>query len=404
MAATQTLSPQTQTLLAEMEAAVMFTAKRPPVVMARGRGSWLWDVDGRPYLDFVQGWAVNALGHCPPVLARALSAQAKVLVNASPAFYNAPWIHFAQLLSQQSGLDKVFFTSTGAEANEGALKLARKYGAVKLNGAYEVITTHNAFHGRTLAMMSASGKAAWDKLFLPKVPGFVHVPFNDLAAVAGAITKNTCAIMVEPVQGEGGVHVADVAYIQGLRALCDQHKLLLILDEVQTGIGRVGSLFAYQQYQVLPDVLTLGKGLGGGFPVSATLCRNAYNIFEVGEQGGTFCAQPLAMVAGLAVVQEVIRRKLPQRAEQNGRYLMRGLAKLAPRFGLKNIRGKGLLIGVDLPQDKGADVVVVARELGLLLNSPQLATLRFMPALTVSRKEIDQALHLLAQALERVLI
>ena len=391
-------------LVSEAEASLMFVTPRPPAVIVRGRGSYLWDSDGKRYLDFVQGWAVNCLGHCPPVLARALSRQARELVNASPAFYNDRMIGLARLLTEHSCLDKVFFANSGADANEGAVKLARKYGALRRGGAHEVITTWNGFLGRTLAMMSASGKKQWDGLFEPKAGGFVRVPFNDLAAMREALGRGrACAVMLEPIQGEAGVVVAERAYLEGVRKLCDEHGALLILDEIQTGIGRTGTLFAYEQYGIEPDIMTLGKGLGGGFPMAALLAKDAVCVFETGDQGGTFCAQPLAMAAGHAVVSEVIARRLPARAATRGRYLARRLRALPRELGLRNVRGKGLLLAVDLPTDTASDVVTGCLEAGLLVNAPRPATLRFMPALTVSRAEIDEMLSILHPVLTRVL-
>jgi len=383
--------------------AVMFITPRPNLTMVRGQGSWLWDDQGKRYLDFVQGWAVNSLGHSPKVLRQALARQAGVLVNASPAFYNNAMLDFAGWLTRQSGLDRVFFANSGAEANEGAVKLARKWGKVHRHGAFEVITTHNSFHGRTLAMMSASGKPGWDKLFEPKVPGFPKVPFNDLDAMAHAITPKTAAILVEPVQGEGGVIVPSPHYLTGLRKLCDEKGVLLMLDEIQTGMGRTGTLFAFQRHGILPDVMTLGKGLGGGFPVAAVLARQPVCLFEAGEQGGTFNGQPLAMAAGLAVAQEIERKRLAERAEKNGRYLQKKLNAMGKTLGLTSVRGQGLLVAVDLPQEKGPQVVAAALQAGLLVNSPRPATLRLMPALTVSRGEIDQMLDMLEQVLKQVL-
>ncbi|HKJ00052.1 MAG TPA: acetylornithine/succinylornithine family transaminase [bacterium] len=394
---------QTPRLLAEANESVMFIVNRPPSVFVRGKGSYLWDADGRRYLDFIQGWAVNCLGHCPPSLVRAITRQAKLLINASPALHNEPMIELAHGLTEHSALDRVFFANSGAEANEGALKLARKYGALKRGGAFEVITTWNSFHGRTLAMMSATGKKHWESLFEPKVPGFTKVPFNDLAALRKAVTSRTCAIMLEPVQGEGGVFVADKKYLRGVRELCDETGVLLILDEIQTGMGRTGSLFAYEQYGIEPDIMTLGKGLGGGFPVAALLAKEAVSVFEPGDQGGTFCGQPLAMVAGKAVLDEMLRRNIPRRAKTRGNYLKRRLKELGGEFGFTDIRGLGLLMAVDLPVDKGADVVNAALQQGLLLNAPRPNTLRFMPALTVSNAEIDEAIETLRSVLRKVL-
>lgn len=390
-------------LIEQGEKSLMYVVTRPDRVMVRGKGSYLWDAEGRRYLDYLQGWAVNCLGHCPPVLNRALNKQAKTLINGSPALYNEPMIKLAKLLTENSCMDKVFFANSGAEANEGAIKLVRKYGALHRNGAYEVITTWHAFHGRTLSMMSASGKQPWDGLFEPKVPGFIRVPFNDLAAMREAITSKTCAVMLEPVQGEGGVNVAGKAYLRGVRKLCDEQGVLLILDEIQTGIGRTGSLFAYEQYGIEPDIMTLGKGMGGGFPLSALLAKDKFCVFEQGDQGGTFCAQPLAMVAGLAVVGEVIGKRIPARARSRGKYLMRRLKAMAGEFGFTDVRGMGLLVAVDLSQDKGPQVAVECLQRGLLINAPGPSTLRFMPALNVSNAQVDEMTDILQAALRKVL-
>lgn len=395
--------PETSQLVREAAQSLMYVVTRPEIVFVRGKGSYLWDTDGRRYLDFIQGWAVNSLGHSPPAVVRAITRQAKELMNASPALYNPLMIELATLLTENSALDKVFFASSGAEANEGALKLARKYGKLHRNGAYEVITTWNSFHGRTLAMMSATGKQAWEPLFEPKVEGFHKVDFNDLKAMKEAITPKTCAIMVEPVQGEGGVYVATPRYMKGLRQLCDETGVLLILDEIQTGVGRTGSLFAYEQYGVEPDIMTLGKGLGGGFPVSALLAKDRVCVFEAGDQGGTFCAQPLAMVAAKTVVELMLKKNIPRRAKSRGNYLRRHLKDLGAEFAFTDVRGKGLLMAVDLPRDAGAEVAAKAMEKGLLLNAPRPDTLRFMPALTVSRGEIDEMVEILRGVLRTVL-
>jgi acetylornithine/N-succinyldiaminopimelate aminotransferase len=392
----------TSELIRDAEASLMYVVTRPSQVMVRGKGCYLWDADDRKYLDFIGGWAVTSLGHCPPALVRAINNQAKTLINASPALYNEPMIRLAKLLTDNSCLDKVFFGSTGAEVNEGAVKLARKWGAKHKHGAFEVITTWNSFHGRTLAMMSATGKQHWDELFEPKVPGFKRVPFNDLKAMRQAITPQTCAIMVEPIQGEGGVWVGTKSYLQGLRQLCDEHNILLILDEVQTGVGRTGTLWAYEQYGIEPDVMTLAKGLGGGFPVAALLAKDKFCVFEAGDQGGTYCAQPLAMVAGHAVVSEVIRKKIATKAKNRGAYLRRRLKALEGEYGLSNVRGKGLLVAVDLPQENGPQVVQACFNAGLLINAPVPKSVRFMPPLTVSRAEVDEMLDIFTGVLRKL--
>jgi len=382
--------------------AILFTANRPDIVMERGEGMFIWDTAGNRYLDFLGGWAVNCLGHAPAVIRQALQEQAAKLVHASPAYYNKPMLEFARLLTSLSGMDRAFFMSTGAEANEGAIKLARKHGAQNLGGAYEVITTVNSFHGRTLGMMSATGKKQWESLFAPKVPGFRHVPLNDLEALTGAITPNTCAIMLELIQGEGGVHEASLDYVKQLRLLCDEKGILLIFDEVQTGLGRTGKLFAHEHYGVKPDIMTLGKGIGGGFPLSAMLVKEACNIFEPGDQGGTYTGQPLAMAVGLAVVNEIVRQDLAANADVQGRYLLERLHHIAKRFGLANIRGKGLLIGFDLPTATGSRVVAECLQEGLLINSPGPNTIRLMPALIATKADTDAMMRILERVLTRV--
>jgi acetylornithine/N-succinyldiaminopimelate aminotransferase len=392
----------TSELLQEAAKSILFTAVRPEIVMERGEGMYLWDTEGRKYLDFIGGWAVNCLGHSPVVIHQALMQQAPRLVNASPSFFNKPMVELASLLTEVSCFDRVFFASSGAEANEGAIKLARKHGAKNLDGAYEIITITNGFHGRTLATMSATGKKLWEPLFAPKVDGFKHVPLNDLSALDAAVNGNTCAVMLELIQGEGGVHPVDAEYLSKLRKLCDERGLLLIFDEIQTGIGRTGKLFAYEHYGVEADVMTLGKGIGGGFPLSAMLTKEAFNIFEPGDQGGTYCGQPLAMAVGCAVINEVIRRKLPLNAEIQGDYLLEKLDELAGEYGLTRIRGKGLLLAFDLPAAKGAELVSACLELGLLINSPNPLTIRLMPPLIVARDEIDEMFDRLTRAMDRI--
>lgn len=393
----------TRELLAEAKRSILFTTVRPEVVMEKGEGLYLWDTDGKKYLDFVGGWAVTSLGHSPAVIAKALARQSKVLVNASPSFLNIPMIEYARLLVNRSCFDRVFFASSGAEANEGAIKLARKYGSLYRDGAFEIITTVNSFHGRTLATMSATGKKKWENLFEPKVPGFIHVPLNDFAALKAAVNSRTCAVMLEPIQGEGGVFEVDFDYIRQLRQLCDEQGILLIFDEVQTGLARTGKLFAYQHYGVEPDVMTLAKGIGGGFPLAALLVKERFNIFEAGDQGGTYSGQPLAMAVGLAVMQEVLEKNLVDNAAMQGEYIQKKLRELAARFRLTNIRGKGLLLAFDLPTEQGAEVVAACLRQGLLVNSPQPATIRLMPALIVNTAEIDWMTEILANVLQEVL-
>ncbi|GMK37878.1 acetylornithine aminotransferase 2 [Paenibacillus sp. CCS19] len=393
----------TQQLLEAAEQSVLFTAARPAVIMEKGEGMYLWDTEGRSYLDFIGGWAVNALGHSPRVIQEALAEQSAQLVNASPGFFNKPMVEFAKQLTELSVFDRVFFGSSGAEANESAIKLARKYGALHRGGAYEIITTLGGFHGRTLAMMSATGKPYWEPLFAPKVPGFRHVPFNDLDAMREAISKQTCAIMIEPVQGEGGVHPADPAYVTGLRELCDEHGILLIFDEIQTGLGRTGKLFAYEHYGIEPDVMTLGKGIGGGFPLSAMLTKERYNLFEPGEQGGTYTGQPLAMAVGKAVVGAIVEQQLAVQAADVGAYIQVELSKIAEGYGLTGIRGMGLLIAFNLPQPRGSELCAASMANGLIINSSSPSVIRLIPPLIVSRSDVDEMLARLRRSLNDVL-
>jgi len=381
---------------------LLFIAHRPEIVMERGAGMYLWDTAGKKYLDFIGGWAVTSLGHSPQVIQDALSSQAALLVNPSPSFYNKPMIEFATMLKDLSNFDKVFFASSGAEVNEGAIKLARKCGSIHLGGAYEIITTTNSFHGRTLATMAATGKAQWQNLFTPVTPGFRHVPFNDIAACLSTISGNTCAIMLELIQGEGGVHSVDAEYLYELRRICDETGILLIIDEIQTGLGRTGKMFAYEHYGIQADIMTLGKGIGGGFPLSAMLTRDRYNIFDAGDQGGTYCGQPLAMAVGRAVVNEIITRQLPLNAEIQGNNIIAKLLEVQDVYKLSNIRGKGLLLAFDLPEPRGAELVSKCRDEGLLINSPNPMTIRLMPPLIVTTEDIDVMLGTLCLVLDEI--
>jgi acetylornithine/N-succinyldiaminopimelate aminotransferase len=380
-------------------AAVMPLAPRPEVVFVAGEGSWIMDERGRRYLDFVQGWAVNALGHRHPAIVEALHRQASLIINPSPAFYNRPMIELANRLVAHSAFDQVFFANCGAEANEGAVKLARKWGMLHRDGAYQIITFENGFHGRTLAMMAASGKPGWDALFEPKLPGFLKVPYNDLDAVAAAIDDRTVAVMLEPIQGEAGVIPATESFIRGLRKLTRERRLLLIFDEVQTGMGRTGSLFAYQRFGIEPDIMTLGKGIGGGVPLAALLTTDAVSCFEPGDQGGTFNGNPLTCAVGLAVLDTLLSRGFLGDVQTRGRYLRRGLSNIATRHGLGSVRGHGLLLALDTAHTDATAIAAAAFDRGLLLNAPRANTLRFLPALTVSESEIDAMLAILDRVL-----
>jgi acetylornithine/N-succinyldiaminopimelate aminotransferase len=367
---------------------LMDITARPPVVFVRGEGSFLWDDSGKRYLDFVQGWAVNCLGHSPPEIVDALTEQAKLLLTPSPAFYNAPSLKLAKALVDRSCFDQVFFTNSGAEANEGAIKLARKYGALHRNGAHEIITFEGSFHGRTLATMSASGKKAFEPLFEPKVSGFPKATLNDLASVKRLINDRTIGVMLEPIQGEAGVWPATDQFLRDLRALTKAQGLLLIFDEIQTGVGRTGKLFQYEHADIEPDIMTLGKGIGGGVPLAALLATEAASCFEHGDQGGTFNGNPLMCAAGLAVLTRVGESSFLKSVADTGLLLASELQRVSARHGLGEVRGQGLLLALDLKHSMAASIVAQAFEDGVLLNAPRPDTLRFMPALNVTRAEI----------------
>jgi len=368
--------------------ALMDITARPQTVFVRGEGAYLWDDTGKRYLDFIQGWAVNSLGHSPAVVAEAIAGQAKLLITPSPAYYNAASLKLAKALVDNSCFDQVFFANSGAEANEGAIKLARKYGALHKDGAFEIITFEGGFHGRTLATMSASGKKAFEPLFEPKVAGFRKAKLNDLDSVRQLVNANAVAVMLEPIQGEAGVWPATDQFLKELRALTLEHGLLLIFDEIQTGMGRTGKLFHYEHAEIAPDIMTLGKGIGGGVPLAALLASKKASCFEHGDQGGTFNGNPLMCAAGVAVLEEVGAPSFLKAASEAGLYLESELQKLSARHGLGEVRGRGLLLALDLKLPIGASIVAQALDAGLLLNSPQPDALRFMPALNVSKEEI----------------
>lgn len=383
---------------------LMTITNRPELVFERGEGSWLFDHQGKRYLDFIQGWAVNCLGHCPPEITAALSEQAGKLLNPSPAFYNGPMIELAGLLTANSCFDRVFFANTGAEANEGAIKLARKWGQLNRDGAFEIITFGHSFHGRTLATMSASGKAGWDTIFAPQVSGFPKAVYNDIASVEALIGPKTVAVMLEPVQGEGGVIPADLEFLRALRALTEARGILLIVDEVQTGVGRTGKLFAHEHAGIAPDIMTLGKGIGGGVPLAALLAREAICCFVPGDQGGTYNGNPLMTAVGVAVIRRMLAPGFLAEVEARGQYLAKHLLELSAKHGLKGERGSGLLRALILDDERGPEIVQKALTLtpfGLLLNAPRPNLLRFMPALNVSEAEIDQMIGLLDSLLQR---
>jgi len=386
---------------------LMEVTERPEIVFVTGRGAWLTDHRGKRYLDFVQGWAVTCLGHCPRVVGDALAAQARELITPSPAFYNEPSLRLAGMIVKHSRFQRVFFTNSGAEANEGAIKLARKWGRRFKQGAYEIITFDHGFHGRTLATMSASGKPGWDTMFAPQVEGFPKAALNDLTSVDERITERTAAVMLEPVQGEGGVVPATVEFLRELRALTRRRNCLMIVDEVQTGVGRTGKLWAYEHFArnaaEAPDIMTLGKGLGGGVPLAALCATEEVSVFEHGDQGGTFNGSPLMTAVGCAVMEAVMKPGFLQGVVEAGNYLGSQLTALVRELGLSHERGLGLLRALDLGAGLGTSVVTYARDelekhpgwrnTGLLLNSPRPDAIRLMPALNVTRAEIDRMIE-----------
>lgn len=381
---------------------LMEITARPDLVFIRGEGSFLWDNEGNRYLDFVQGWAVNCLGHCPEIIADTLSKQSRQLITPSPAFYNEPAIRLASRIVENSCFDHVFFTSSGAEANEGAIKLARKWGALHKDGAYEIITFENGFHGRTLATMSASGKPQFRGLFEPKVPGFPKARFNDLKSVNALLTEKTVAVMLEPVQGEAGVIPADIEFLTDLRRCSEQEGILLIVDEIQTGMGRTGKLWGHQHAGISPDIMTLGKMLGGGVPLAAMAATRDVCCFEHGDQGGTYNGNPLMTAVGCAVMDSILAPGFLSGIESSGAYLTQKLLRLSNRLGLGEVRGIGMLVALDLKREIASEIVSGCLKAGLLLNAPRPSLLRFMPALNVSREEIDTMLEILEKTIREV--
>ena len=374
---------------------------RQPIVLERGSGTRVWDVDGNEYLDFVGGVAVNILGHAHPVVANALAEQAATLIHTSNLFYTKPMIQLAKLLVENSCLDRVFFCNSGTEAVEGAIKLARRWGLDTMNGAFEIITTVDGFHGRSLGALAATGTTRYREPFGPLMPGFHHVPWNDLDAIKAATNDKTVAVMVEPIQGEGGVNMPGPGYLQGIRDWCDARGFLLIFDEVQTGIGRTGSLFAYEQEGVEPDIMTLAKGLAGGVPIGAVMAREEVAAHLVkGDHGSTFGGNALAAAAGYATVKHVIDENLPSAARRASDRLVSRLRSMEDRLDVVNeVRGRGLLIAVQFTRDCSADVVDACRRRGLLANNVRPNAIRLMPPLNVSDDEIDRACDILEEAI-----
>jgi acetylornithine/N-succinyldiaminopimelate aminotransferase len=382
---------------------IMNTVKRVPVTLVRGEGARVWDDNGSEYLDFVGGWAVNSLGHSHPVVVEAVAEQARTLIQTSNQFYTIPQIRLAELLVQNSCLDKVFFCNSGAEANEGAVKLARRYGKLQHNGAYEVITVLNSFHGRTLAMTAATGQPKFQQSYVPLPIGFINVEYNNIEAIKKVTTNQTCAVLLETIQGEGGVNLPDDNYLAAVRTWCDQTGILLILDEIQTGIGRTGTLFSYEQYGVEPDIMTLAKGLGSGIPIGAILAKDKVSVFTPGEHGSTFGGNPLACAAGYATLKFIIDNDIAGNAKRVGQHLTDGLEKLKKKFQfITDVRGRGLLVALEFNGDIAESAVMACLDRGLLVNKVKPNALRFMPPLIISNSEVDEALGILDKALPSI--
>jgi acetylornithine/N-succinyldiaminopimelate aminotransferase len=376
------------------------TIKRAPVTLVRGQGAKAWDDQGREYLDFVAGWATNSLGHCPPVVVKALEKQAKTLMHTSSQFFTVPQLELAQLLVEHSCLDRVFFCNSGAEANEGSVKLARRYGKLRLNGAYEVISAYNSFHGRTLAMTAATGQSKFHEPYTPLPIGFINVEYNNIDAIKAATSEKTCAIVLEPIQAEGGVNIPDDDYLKKVQNWCREKGILLILDEVQTGAGRTGTLFAYEQYGVEPDIMALAKGIGSGVPIGAFLAKEECSVFAPGEHGSTYGGNPLVCAAAHAALKYMIDHNLPAQAKGIGNYFMTQLEGLKQKSDLiTDVRGRGLLIALEFNQEIGDKLQLDCLDRGLLVNRLKPNAVRFMPPLIITEKEVDKAVGIVKEAL-----
>jgi len=380
------------------------TVNRVPVTIVRGKESTVWDDKGRSYLDFVGGWATATLGHSHQTMIDAIVEQSKLLIQVSNAFYTIPQIELAQLLVDNSCMDRVFFCNSGAEAVEGAIKVARRYGKLNKNGAGEIITALNSFHGRTLGTVAATGQPDYQENFKPLLPGFVHVPYNDFEKIKEATTDNTVAILLEPVQGEGGVNIPDPDFFTKVRDWCDRNDLLLILDEVQTGIGRLGTLFGYQKFDVEPDVITLAKGLGGGVPIGAFMVTERANSLTFGDHGSTFGGNALTTAAARSVVEFAINENLPEKVRVSGQKLKNNLLNLAKAdySNITEVRGEGLLIAIQFETEIGLEVMQECFSRGLLVNRVRPDTVRLMPPLIVSDEDIDKGSAIISEAVHAV--
>jgi predicted acetylornithine/succinylornithine family transaminase len=386
-----------------VEQATFMPNRRPPMVIERGQGSRVWDVEGREYLDMIAGIAVVSIGHSSPVIQRALAEQSAKLIHISNLWYSIPQLELAQLLIDHSPFDKVFFVNSGAEANEAALKLARKWGKRNRNGAYSLVTAEHAFHGRTLATVTATGKEAYTRSFTPLPEGFVQIPFNDMDALERAVDETTAGVFLEPIQGEGGVHPATQSYLRDVHDFCRDKGLLFILDEVQTGVGRLGTLWGFERWGVEPDIMTLAKGLGGGVPIGAVLAKDPAAVFEPGDHGSTFGGNPLMCAVANAVVTYILEDDVLGNVNRVGSLLKQGLERLVDTNSLADsARGDGLLLALELREEKAPEVVRLGIEEGVLLNATGPTTIRLAPPLTLTEAEAEEALAKLTRALDRL--
>ena len=386
------------------EKVVAHTYNRFPILLVRGKGTRVWDKDGKEYLDFLAGLAVCNLGHCHPKVVKAIQEQAEKLIHVSNFYYIEPQIQLASLICQHSFAGRVFFCNSGAEANEGAIKLARKYAKEKVGeDRFEIITMERSFHGRTLATLTATAQEKYHKGYAPLVPGFKYVPFNDIEAVRKAIDSKTCALLIEPIQGEGGVNIPSEGYLKALREICDVNRILLIFDEVQVGMGRTGKLFAYEHYGIEPDLLTLAKSLAGGVPIGALLMKKEMaEGFKPGDHASTFGGNPLATAAGVAALTALLEEGILENCRRVGDYFLSKLKEMGSQFPfVKEVRGKGLILGVELKRE-GAPIVTAMMETGFLINCTMGNILRFLPPLIVTKEEVDQLIGVLEETMKKL--
>jgi len=396
--------PATKTDWADLESRYyMRTFSRLPVVFERGEGMYVYDDEGKPYLDLVGGIAVNILGHAHPAVVQAITDQAHKLIHASSLYYSEPQLELANWLIERSPADRIFFANSGAEANEGALKLARKYGRTRRNGAYEVITIEHSFHGRTLATLAATGQAKYHEPFAPMPDGFKFVPFNDFPAMQAAISAKTAAIMLEAIQGESGIHIHSREYLQAVRKLCDDNDILLMCDEIQCGLGRTGTFYGFQQFGIEPDVITLAKGLAGGLPIGAFLAKEHCAVLTPGDHGSTMGGNPVCCAAGVAAMRYVEEHDLMRNARETGQAFLDELGNLKETMpGITEVRGMGLMVAFDLAEDRAADVVREGLRKGVIVNNTGPRTIRLVPPLIITDGEVEKAVALIADSLKAV--